>query len=79
MMNHTVNGANVVDLSSSVSRRLYRLSVRVEMAQQLVQEAQAQFIAALEGVFEDAGVEFHREDQFSIDWRTNTITLREGD
>lgn len=72
----TVGKPNEVSLSPSVARRLHRLYVRAEMASEANRVTQQAFQETLIELFENAGLSMDSSDRYSIDWRTNTLTLR---
>jgi hypothetical protein len=74
-----VDNANGVPVHPNALRRLHRLHARLEFAQELVQQANAQFQETLLGIFEDAGVQASPKDGFHIDWRGGTVSLRRGE
>jgi len=67
---------DTVTLSPSVARRLHRLYVRAEMASEANRVTQQVFQETLVELFEQEGLSMGEHDRYSIDWRTNTLTLR---
>ena len=65
-----------VPLTASVARRLQCLSARAELALEVHQQTQRALLEVVVGICEDAGLSYQEGDQFSVDWRTNTLTLK---
>ena len=74
----TSNGhaSDIVSLTPSNQRRLQRLHARAELAQEIAQQTHQALQEAITGLFEDAGIEVGQRDNFNVDWRTGTLSLR---
>ena len=69
-----------VALSPSNLRRIHRLHNRVELAQEIMQQANQALQEALLPIFEDAGIECGPQDRFHVDFRAATLHLiRQGE